>query len=101
LSRLVFENAYGPIPEGMCVCHSCDNRACINPEHMFLGTKADNTADMMAKGRHVRANCKLTETHVAEIRSRYGPGVTMQRLADAYAVGITEIWRIIHGKRWA
>ena len=62
IHRLIFKIIYGPIPPGMCVCHSCDNRKCINPEHLFLGTDQDNTNDMMKKGRHNRGigNVKLT-----------------------------------------
>lgn len=50
--RVSWELHFGPVPEGMCVLHHCDVRRCVRPEHLFLGTKADNTADMMAKGRH-------------------------------------------------
>lgn len=51
--RLAWINAHGPIPPGMVVCHRCDVPACINPDHLFLGTHADNVADRHAKGRTV------------------------------------------------
>lgn len=106
-ARIVWEQNKGPIPEGMCVCHTCDNRSCVNPEHLWLGTVADNNADMSSKGRvgisrgEANGNAKLTEEQVREIRKRYAEGgVAQWDLAVEYGVSSTPISYAIRGRNW-
>lgn len=85
--RVSWELHFGSIPDGLCVLHRCDNRRCVNPNHLFLGTRKDNLEDMTAKGRRVRGSkhgrSKLTEAEVLEIRSSNEP---QRVLAARYCV---------------
>jgi hypothetical protein len=86
--RAVWEEANGPIPEGMLVCHRCDNPTCCNLAHLFLGTDGDNINDMYGKGRRARLGKQcvvLADTQRDEIRAMYRSGEhTLRGLARAY-----------------
>lgn len=122
--RASWELHYGPIPDGLCVCHRCDNPACVRPDHLFLGTLTDNWDDMRAKGRgsapplHIgdahpmrrypekvrrgEANNKarLTVAQVQTIRARHGRGETIRGLARAYGVTKNAVAQIVHYQTW-
>jgi hypothetical protein len=100
--RLAWILTHGEIPDGLVVCHRCDNPPCCRPDHLFLGTPAENSADMVAKGRSVTrrglasSSAKLTAEQVREIRSRYVPRkVSTHELAREYGVGAMSIHRIV------
>jgi hypothetical protein len=96
----------GEIPDGLCVLHKCDTPACVNPEHLFLGTKKDNAHDAMAKGRNVKGVTHglthLTEQNIREIRSLVSRGaITQKQIADMYNVDRTTVSCIKTRKSWA
>ncbi len=86
------------------VLHKCDNRACVNPAHLFLGTVQDNSTDMVTKGRSAKgdrnARAKLTDSKVLEIRTKHARGAPAARLARSYGVSSTTVDRIVHRKIW-
>ena len=99
--RISWRLVYGAIPAGMKVLHRCDNPACVNPNHLFLGSQQDNISDMMAKSRGARGkkrwNCKLTEKDVHSIRKST---LKQYKLAEIYNVCPSHISDIRNGKRW-
>lgn len=101
---------HGPIPSGQHVLHRCDVRACVNPDHLFLGSHAENMADMVAKGRHVNSPkfgednpmSKLTRDQVRHIRELYrAGGFTMKQLADLNNVSVMTVQRAITRQTWS
>ncbi len=100
---LSYEHFLGAIPSGMLVCHRCDNRACCNPSHLFLGTYADNQGDMATKDRVAfgerHYNAKLTEEDVLLIRE-LSPSVSAEALAERFGVTAKNIWHILRGDTW-
>ena len=96
---------YGEIPEGMYVCHKCDNRKCVNPEHLFIGTHADNLADAALKGRMIHGSnsywSKLSENYVFFIReSLRNKKHTGIELAKKFGVFHSTIYNANKGKTW-
>ncbi len=106
--RVSWELHHGPIPDGLCVCHTCDVRTCVNPAHLFLGTTAENLADMHRKGREghggakgiLNSSAKLTANQVREIRTLYAQGVIQCEIAQQYQVTQATISEIVLHKTW-
>lgn len=115
--RFAYQLLVGPIPDGMFVLHKCDVPACVNPEHLFLGTNQDNVDDMMRKGRHVSGGTygpgnykrgtehwrsKLTPDDVREMRRLYSSGgATLSQLARKYGVNSSCISKVVNKDRWS
>ena len=121
MHRFSYNLHYGEIPNKLCVLHECDNPSCVNPNHLWLGTKGDNTRDMERKGRayHPRgisngrhtkpesavrgethSSAKLTDDYVKEIRNLHAGGTSYSQLAKRYHVGRSTIVRIVKREAW-
>lgn len=97
-SRVAWTLSKGEIPEGMMVLHRCDNRRCVNPDHLFLGTNAENMADMVSKGRSPRSRAKLSESSVKEMRAV--SGLSLEELAERYSVSASTVYQATTRRTW-
>jgi hypothetical protein len=96
VSYLIYK---GPIPKGMHVCHSCDNRQCVNPDHLWLGTQKQNIQDMLTKGRdNYRFSCKLSDSQVAEIRAALKLKESQTSIAKRFGVSPSYVSMIGSGR---
>lgn len=111
--RISYEAHVGPIPPGMLICHRCNNRACVNPDHLYAGTGKDNTRDSMDAGTarcltappppqrgELNRTAKLTAPIVVEIRQRLAAGERQPDLASRYGVDRATINHIACGRTW-
>lgn len=103
--RAAYILTHGPISADRVVCHRCDNPACCNPAHLFLGTTKDNVQDMIQKGRDAmvgsaNSNAKLTEPDVIRIREMAQTGMTYQAIADHFNVTISLIGKVVTRRMW-
>ena len=108
MSHVIYERYIGAVPEGMCMLHKCDTPACINPQHLFIGTKADNNYDMVAKGRNSISgvgenhhSTTLTDAEALEIKKAYKfRVVTAVMLAEKYKTTKNVVMDIVHERTW-
>jgi hypothetical protein len=103
--RAVWELLHGPVPSTFDICHHCDNRRCVNPSHLFVGTRADNMADMKAKGRQrslhgeAHPSTKFPETAVVELRTAWNSGETNKSaLARRFGMSRSMVQFILAGR---
>ena len=108
--RTAYQLYVGIIPDGLCVCHQCDNPSCVRPDHLFLGTNADNMQDCITKGRfkylvrnqagESNKSAKLTIAQVQTIRAMYKQGVSQRKLAREFGVAQSNISMIVCYQTW-
>ncbi len=104
-SRMIWTWEFGEIPDKMMVCHKCDEPACVNPSHLFLGTQKDNMQDMLNKGRweyHRGAMKKplLKSNEVIEIRKMIEDGVNIKEICVKFSLRRSTIENIKYGRSW-
>jgi len=107
--RVAWERAHGPIPDDMCVLHRCDNPPCVRPDHLFLGTRADNMHDMWSKARgkaptplvgEQHPMARLSDHDVRVIKDRLATGESQTSVARSFGVHLSTVHLIAKGKTW-
>lgn len=96
-SRVAWTIANGPIPGGLFVLHRCDNAVCVNPEHLFLGTRSDNSLDMIAKGRQGSPR-RLPDEVMRQMLARFVAGESSTRIAEEFGIRQSTFSNITHGR---
>lgn len=103
--RISYMMECGPIPDGMVVCHRCDNPPCVRPDHLFLGTRQDNIEDMRVKGRAAKGTkhfrSKLDGDKVRDIRKSHAAGESPYQIALRLGVRAGTVYAVISGKTWS
>lgn len=104
-NRIAYFLSRNKDPNELVICHTCDNPSCCNPKHLWAGTMADDTQDMVAKGRSSKGskhhNTQFTNTQVRRIRKQSARGETQMALAEQYDVAQSTIHCIVNRKTWA
>lgn len=107
--RYAYFLTHGSIPDGMHICHHCDKKLCINPKHLFAGTRKDNMQDMLRKGRgrflglakgSRSGAAKFVESDIAAMRRKFDAGATLKEIASEYKTTPAYASDLIRGKQW-
>ncbi|AXH46618.1 HNH endonuclease [Gordonia phage BobBob] len=99
--RAAYRVTNGDVPDGLVVRHTCDNRRCVNPKHLILGTQGDNVRDMLWQRSPRAFGRRLTERDIIAIRRAHVGGTSRRAIAEQYGINYAHACGIISGQRWA